>query len=262
MVEYLNLAKAVLAEGKKRTNRTGIDTVSIFGAVLEHDMSKGMPILTTKKVNFKACVHELLWFLKGDTNIKYLTDNGVHIWDAWADKNGDLGPVYGRQWISSGPKKVNQVDYVINEIKNNPYSRRIIIDSWNPSDMQDMALPPCHVLYQFYADPVSKQLSLQVYMRSADIFLGLPFDIAEGALLLSMIAKVTGYTPNKLRYVLGDAHIYVNHLEQIEKQLSRSTFELPKLELPEADSIYDYTFDDIKLIDYKHHSFLKGDVAV
>lgn len=262
MLSYLSLANSVLINGTKRYNRTGIDTISIFGAELVHDMSQGMPVLTTKKINFRACVHELLWFLKGDTNIKYLTDNNVHIWDAWADENGDLGPIYGKQWTQFGPNKVNQIDYVINEIKTNPYSRRIVLCGWNPSDMQDMSVPPCHVLYQFYADPVSKELSLQVYMRSADIFLGLPFDIAEGALLLSMIAKVTGYKPRMLRYMLGDAHIYANHLEQVTTQLGRSTFELPTLELPEKSSIYDYTFEDIKLIDYKHHSFLKGDVAV
>lgn len=262
MKSYLKLAANVFTQGLQRSNRTGVDTLSLFGATLEHNMSEGMPVLTTKKVNFRACIHELLWFLRGDTNIKYLTDNNVHIWDDWADENGDLGPIYGKQWIESGPKKVNQVDYLIKEIRENPLSRRLILDAWSPSDLKEQALPPCHILYQFYAEPNQKNLSLQVYMRSADIFLGLPFDIAEGGLLLHLVSSVTGYTPLKLRYVLGDAHIYVNHLEQMRTQLGRECFSLPRIEINKKESIYDYTIDDIKLVDYKSHSFLKGDVAV
>lgn len=262
MESYKQLAQRVLEYGFRRSNRTGTDALTCFAFNLRHDMREGLPILTTKKINVKACIHELLWFLKGDTNIKYLQDNGVHIWDAWADENGDLGPVYGKQWIASGPKRVNQVKYVIDEIRNNPSSRRLVIDAWNPSDMPDMALPPCHILYQFYADPIGKTLSLSVYMRSADIFLGVPFDIAEGGLLLSLVAKVTGYMPYELYYTFGDAHIYVNHIEQINKQLERCTFVLPTLELPKKDSIFDYTFEDFKIKDYNHHGFLKGEVAV
>lgn len=262
MKEYLNLVTKVLDVGFQRKNRTNVDTISLFGVSFEHNMADGFPILTTKKVNFSACTHELLWFLKGSTNIKYLNDNNIHIWDAWADKKGELGPIYGKQWLSSGVKKVNQIDYVINEIKENPYSRRILLDAWSASDLKEQALPPCHVLYQFYAEPETKELSLQVYMRSADIFLGLPFDIAEGGLLLSMIALITGYTPNILRYVIGDAHVYTNHIAQLGVQLQRECFKLPTLRLAKKESIYEYTIEDIKLIDYKHHSFLKGDIAV
>lgn len=262
MLQYKVLINDIFLFGKHRPNRTGIDTISLFGTQFTHNMQFGLPVMTTKKVNIKACIHELLWFLKGDTNIKYLNDNGVHIWDPWADANGDLGPVYGKQWIESGPNKINQIDFVINEIKTNPYSRRILLDTWNPSDMQDMALPPCHVLYQFYANPATTQLSLQVYMRSADVFLGLPFDIAEGGILLSLIAKVTGYTPYKLRYVIGDAHIYENHISQCKTILERKQYDLPTLILPEKESIYDYRYEDFKIKNYKHHGFLKGDVAV
>lgn len=262
MQSYKNLILSILEHGKDRPNRTGTGARSQFGVAFEHYMDRGLPVLTTKKVNTKACIHELLWFLKGDTNIKYLNDNGVHIWDPWADANGDLGPVYGKQWIESGPNKINQIDFVINEIKTNPHSRRILLDTWNPSDMQDMALPPCHVLYQFYVDPATMQLSLQVYMRSADVFLGLPFDIAEGGILLSLIAKVTGYTPYKLRYVIGDAHIYENHILQVCKLLQRTPLTLPTLILPEKESIYDYKYEDFEIKNYKHHGFLKGDVAV
>lgn len=262
MESYKQLVTQVLACGDGQPNRTGIDTIVDYNLHWQHSMESGLPILTTKKVNYRACIHELLWFLKGSTNIKYLTDNNVHIWDAWADENGDLGPVYGKQWTCSGPNKVDQVQYVINEIKNNPYSRRIILDAWNPSDMPDMALPPCHVLYQFHAQPQFKQLHLSVYMRSADMFLGVPFDIAEGGILLSLIAKITGYKPGMLYYTFGNAHIYTNHLAQIEKQLTREPFELPTLELPKKDSIYDYTFEDFNISGYQSHGFLKGEVAV
>lgn len=262
MESYKELVRTVLAKGVRRANRTGIDGVGIFNIAFRHDMSKGLPILTTKKINVNACIHELLWFLKGGTNIKYLTDNNVHIWDAWADENGDLGPVYGKQWVSSGPKQINQVQKVEDTLKTNPYDRRLIIDAWNPSDLEDMALPPCHILYQFYADPVKKELSLSVYQRSADLFLGVPFDIAEGGLFVSMMAKVIGYTPKELIYTFGDTHIYVNHLKQINKQLDREPFTLPTLELPEKSSVFDYTFEDFKINNYQHHSFLKGSVAV
>lgn len=262
MESYKRLVERILKNGKLRHNRTGIDTISVFGESLEHDMRNGLPLLTTKKVNYKACIHELIWFLKGDTNIKYLNDNGVHIWDAWADENGDLGPVYGKQWVNSGPKHINQVHEVINLINNDPYSRRILINAWNPSDLSDMALPPCHVLYQFYADPESKNLSLCVYMRSADIFLGVPFDIAEGGILLTLISKLTGYTPYKLKYFFGDTHIYVNHMDVIKQQLERNCFELPKLLLPKHNAVEDYKFTDFKIVNYMSHGALKGKVAV
>lgn len=262
MESYKALVKRVLERGSIRQNRTGIQTISVFGESLVHDMRKGMPILTTKKIHIKSCIHELLWFLSGGTNIKYLNDNGVHIWDPWADANGNLGPIYGRQWTNSGPSHVNQVQKAVDLIINDPYSRRIIIDAWNPSDLPNMALPPCHVLYQFYPEPITKELSLSVYMRSADVFLGVPFDIAEGGLLLSMMAQITGYTPAKLIYFFGDTHIYTNHLVQIHKQLSRTCFELPKLVLNKRDSIFDYKFEDFGIVAYMYHPTLKGEVAV
>lgn len=262
METYKALVRRVLEKGKLRKNRTGIDTISTFGESFRHDMRKGMPFLTTKKIHIKSCIHELLWFLKGDTNIKYLNDNGVHIWDPWADSEGNLGPIYGYQWTNSGPNHVNQILNAVDAIKYDSYSRRIIIDAWNPSDLQDMALPPCHILYQFYPDPETKELSLSVYMRSADLFLGVPFDIAEGGLLLSMVAKVTGYIPYELIYIFGDTHIYVNHLEQISEQLKRECFELPKLVLNKLDSIFDYTYNDFNIFGYKCHPALKGKVAV
>lgn len=262
MLNYQKLVSYVLEHGALRENRTGTDAISVFGASLTHDMRIGLPVLTTKKIYIKGCIHELLWFLKGDTNIKYLKDNGVHIWDEWADKDGNLGPVYGKQWISSGEKRINQVQYIIDEIKRNPYSRRIVLDAWSPSDLKDMALPPCHVLYQFYADPASKQLSLNVYMRSGDLFLGVPFDIAEGGLLLSMVAAVTGYKPYMLTYYFGDLHIYVNHLNAVKEQLSREPYSLPKLSLPIKESVFDYKYEDIRILNYKCHPTIKGKVAV
>lgn len=262
MESYKALVERVLERGSIRQNRTGIQTISVFGESLVHDMRNGLPILTTKKIHIKSCIHELLWFLSGDTNIKYLNDNGVHIWDPWADANGNLGPIYGRQWTNSGPNHVNQVQKAVDLINNDPYSRRIIIDAWNPSDQPNMALPPCHILYQFYPEPITKELSLSVYMRSADVFLGVPFDIAEGGLLLSMMAQITGYTPAKLIYFFGDTHIYTNHLQQVHEQLSRTCFELPKLVLNKRDSIFDYKFEDFGIVAYMYHPTLKGSVAV
>ena len=262
MIAYKQLVKKVLGSGELRPNRTGIDTVSLFGETLVHNMQEGLPLLTTKAVNYKACIHELIWFLKGGTNIKYLNDNGVHIWDPWADENGDLGPVYGKQWTDSGFKHVNQVHEVIKLIQEDPYSRRILIDSWSPSELSEMALPPCHVLYQFYAEPKTKNLSLNVYMRSADLFLGVPFDIAEGGMLLTLISKLTGYTPYMLKYFFGDVHIYTNHLGAIKQQISRNCFKLPTLLLPTLSSIEDYKFEDFNIVNYKCHARLKGAVAV
>lgn len=262
MRSYIKLVKDVLADGVRRPNRTGVDTISVFGTRWEHDMRKGFPLLTTKKVNYKACIHELLWFLSGNTNIKYLNDHGVHIWDAWADENGDLGPVYGKQWVDFGPNHVNQVEQLIQGIRHNPYDRRHIICAWNPSDMPEMALPPCHVLYQFYPDPNSRDMDLQVYMRSADLFLGVPFDIAEGALLLSMVAATTGYTPRKLIYVFGDTHVYVNHVEPFKIQFARPVKALPQLRINKKPNIFDYRFGDFEIVDYKHGDPIKAAVAV
>lgn len=262
MDNYKKLVKTVLKYGKLRKNRTGIETLSLFGSNFCHDMQEGLPVLTTKKIYIKGCIHELLWMLHGDTNIKYLVDNNVHIWDEWADSNGDLGPVYGKQWIYSGPNKINQIQYVINEIINNPYSRRIVLDAWSPSELKDMALPPCHVLYQFYAEPDTKQLSLSVYMRSADLFLGVPFDIAEGGILLSLIAKITGYNPNKLIYNFGDIHIYSNHIDLIKMQLLRQCYKLPTLELSYKDNITDYTYNDFNIKNYISHPAIKAQVAI
>lgn len=262
MQSYKDLVHKVLNYGQLRHNRTGVDAISLFGASLRHNMENGMPILTTKKINIKACIYELLWFLKGDTNIKYLNDNGVHIWDAWADENGDLGPVYGKQWRDSGKRHIDQVQNAINLIQNDPLSRRIIIDAWSPSDIFDMALPPCHVLYQFYADPETMNLSLCVYMRSADLFLGVPFDIAEGAMLLQLVATVTGYWCKELIYYFGDTHIYVNHLPQIREQMTRKCYDLPELWLPNKNNIFDFVYEDFHIDNYKCHSALKGEVAV
>ena len=262
MKSYIDLAKHVLKNGVLRPNRTGTNALSVFGTRLEHDMSDGFPLLTTKKMYFRGCIHELLWFLSGSTNVKYLQDNNVHIWDAWADANGELGPVYGKQWTNYGDLGINQVANIIDLIKHNPHSRRILLDAWKADELHRMALPPCHILYQFYANPETKQLDLQVYMRSADVFLGVPFDIAEGGLLLTLIAEVTGYTPNKLIYCFGDTHIYENHIDQMREQVERDLLTLPAIEVAHKDSIFDYKFEDIKLINYSSHNSLKGIVAV
>lgn len=262
MHSYLDLVGKVRLFGKKRSNRTGVDALSFFGLTFKHDMQEGLPFVTVKKLNYRACIYELLWFLKGNTNIKYLVDNGVHIWDAWADKEGNLGPVYGKQWRDSGLKHIDQVQQVIDTIKKDPYSRRLIIDAWSPSELDDMALPPCHILYQFYVEPSEGTLNLSVYMRSADLFLGVPFDIAEGSLLLSLVAKVTGYVPSKLIYTFGDAHIYVNHISAVDTMLRNSPYALPTLNLPFKDSIFDYTFEDFEILNYKSHPFIKADVAI
>lgn len=262
MKAYLDLAKKVLKEGVMRPNRTGTNALSIFGTRFEHNMADGFPLLTTKKMYFRGCIHELLWFLSGSTNIRYLAENNVHIWDAWADADGNLGPVYGKQWISYGDKGINQVANAVELIKSNPFSRRILIDAWKVDELHKMALPPCHILYQFYAEPLSKQLDLQVYMRSADIFLGVPFDIAEGGLLLTLMAEVTGYTPNKLIYCFGDTHIYENHIDQIKEQIERKPLSLPTVNVAPKSDIFDYKFEDIELINYSSHKPLRGVVAV
>lgn len=260
--DYLNACRKIIALGTTMKNRTDTEAINLFGIRLEHDMPLGLPVFTTKKVFFKGCVYELLWFLKGDTNIKYLTDNNIHIWDAWADKQGELGPIYGKQWISCGKHKINQVQNCIDLIKNDPTSRRILIDAWTVDDLPEMALLPCHILYQFYPNVVTKELSMQVYMRSADMFLGIPFDIAEGGLLLELVAKITGYIPHKLIYILGNAHIYTNHIEQMHEQVNRIVKHCPTIDFPKKKSIFDYVYEDFKLLNYNPAGSLPGKIAI
>lgn len=264
MQQYLNLLDHVLKNGVTKSDRTGTGTLSIFGYQMRFDLSEGFPCLTTKKLHLRSIIHELLWFLKGDTNIKYLNDNRVTIWDEWADENGDLGPVYGHQWRSwpaSDGKTIDQISQVINSIKDNPDSRRHIVSAWNVADIDNMALPPCHVLFQFYV--ANGYLSCQLYQRSADIFLGVPFNIASYALLTHMIAQVTGLKPGHFVHTFGDAHIYQNHVEQVKLQLTREPLPLPGLLLnEEVKAIFDFNFDDIKLINYQAHPHIKGDIAV
>ena len=261
---YLDLMRTVLEEGIDRDDRTGTGTRSVFGHQMRFDLSRGFPLVTTKKLHLRSIIHELLWFLRGDTNIAYLKDNGVRIWDAWADENGDLGPVYGYQW-RSWPRPdgghVDQIAQVIEQIRTNPQSRRLIVSAWNPAQVDDMQLPPCHCLFQFYV--ADGRLSCQLYQRSADIFLGVPFNIASYALLLSMVAKVVGLLPGEFIHTLGDAHLYSNHLEQAREQLSRTPKAPPRLVLaPDVDDLFAFTFDDIRLEGYDAHPHIKAKVAV
>ena len=264
MKQYLDLLDRVLSEGAKKEDRTGTGTLSVFGHQMRFDMADGFPMLTTKKLHLKSIIYELLWFLKGDTNIKYLTDNGVRIWNEWADENGDLGHVYGYQWRSwpdYNGGHIDQISEVINTIKNNPDSRRIIVSSWNVGDLNNMNLPPCHAFFQFYV--ANGKLSLQLYQRSADIFLGVPFNIASYALLLKMMAQVTGLQEGDFVHTFGDAHIYTNHLEQVKLQLSRELRPLPNIKInPDVKSIFDFQFEDFQLENYDPHPHIKGIVAV
>ena len=264
MRQYLELLARVMDEGVDRGDRTGTGTRGVFGHQMRFDLADGFPLLTTKKLHLKSIVHELIWFLKGDTNIKYLQENGVKIWDAWADENGNLGPVYGKQWrrwVGPDGQVIDQISQVIEAIKTNPYSRRHIVSAWNPADVEDMALPPCHCLFQFFV--ADGQLSCQLYQRSADIFLGVPFNIASYALLTHMMAQVSGLEPGEFVHSFGDAHIYKNHLEQVKLQIMREPRPLPKLTLnPDIKSIFDFTGDDIKIAGYKPHPHIKGKVAV
>lgn len=264
MQKYHELLKKVLETGTKKTDRTGTGTRSIFGYQMRYDLSEGFPLVTTKKVHLKSIIYELLWFLKGDTNIKFLTDNGVTIWNEWADENGDLGVVYGKQWRSwESPfgDGIDQIKNVINQIKTNPDSRRLIVSAWNVADLPDMALPPCHLLFQFYV--ADGKLSLQLYQRSADLFLGVPFNIASYALLLMMVAQVTGLEAGDFVHTIGDAHIYENHVEQVELQLSREIRDLPKMQLnPNVKHIDDFSYDDFTLSDYNPHPLIKAKVAI
>ncbi|MBT5383425.1 MAG: thymidylate synthase [Kordiimonadaceae bacterium] len=264
MKQYLDLAQRILDEGTTKSDRTGTGTKSVFGHQMRFNLSDGFPILTTKKLHLKSIVHELLWFIAGDTNIKYLQDNGVRIWDDWADKNGDLGPVYGHQWRSwpvPNGDTVDQIKNVIHMVKNNPDSRRLIVSAWNVADVDHMALPPCHCLFQFYV--ADGKLSCQLYQRSADVFLGVPFNIASYALLNMMVAQVCGLEAGDFIHTFGDAHLYLNHMEQIDLQLSRDLMVLPTMKInPDVKSIFDFKFEDFELNNYEAHPHIKGMVAV
>ena len=264
MKQYLDLLDHVLQNGTVKEDRTGTGTKSVFGYQMRFNLEDGFPLLTTKKLHTKSIIHELLWFLKGETNIKYLQDNGVRIWNEWADENGDLGPVYGsqwRSWINAKGETIDQISQVIDSIKNNPDSRRHIVNAWNVGEIDNMALPPCHILFQFYV--ANGKLSCQLYQRSADIFLGVPFNIASYAMLLSMVAQVTGLKPGEFVHTLGDAHIYLNHIEQVKEQLSRTPYSLPQLEINrDVKSIFDFTFEDFKIKNYNSHPHIKGEIAI
>jgi len=264
MQQYLELMQHVLNNGTKKEDRTGTGTVSVFGYQMRFNLADGFPVVTTKKLHLRSIIHELLWFLKGDTNIRYLKENGVRIWDEWADENGELGPVYGSQWRSwptPDGRHIDQISQVVEQIKNNPDSRRIIVSAWNVAEVENMALPPCHAFFQFYV--ADGKLSCQLYQRSADIFLGVPFNIASYALLTMMMAQVCGLEAGDFVHTLGDAHLYSNHLEQTELQLSRSPYPLPTMKInPDSKDIFDFTYDDFELVGYQSHPHIKGAVAV
>ena len=264
MKQYLDLMQHVLDKGVRKEDRTGTGTLSVFGYQMRFDLGAGFPALTTKKVHLRSIIHELLWFLKGDTNIKYLRDNGVSIWDEWADDNGDLGPVYGYQWRSwpaANGEHIDQISQVLEQLRNNPDSRRIIVSAWNVGEIQNMALPPCHAFFQFYV--AEGRLSCQLYQRSADIFLGVPFNIASYALLTMMVAQVTGLKAGDFVHTLGDAHLYSNHLEQVRTQLQRETRRLPVMKInPAVDDLFAFRFEDFELVDYDPHPHIKAPVAV
>ena len=264
MRQYLDLLKRVKEEGSIKDDRTGTGTTSIFGHQMRFDLSEGFPCLTTKKLHLRSIIYELLWFIKGDTNVKYLQDNGVRIWNEWADDKGDLGPIYGYQWRSwpnYNGETIDQIKEVIETIKTNPNSRRMLVSAWNVGCLDQMKLPPCHILFQFYV--VNGKLSMQLYQRSADIFLGVPFNIASYALLLQMVAQVTGLEPGEFIHTLGDAHIYNNHLEQVDLQLSREPKALPQLKInPEIKSIDNFDFSDFSLENYNSHPHIAGEVSI
>ncbi len=264
MKQYLDLLDRILKEGVRKEDRTGTGTISVFGHQMRFNMEEGFPLLTTKKLHLKSIIHELLWFLNGDTNVKYLQDNGVRIWNEWADENGDLGHIYGYQWRSWPDYEgghIDQISEVVNTLKTNPDSRRIIVNAWNVGDIKNMNLPPCHAFFQFYV--ADGKLSLQLYQRSADTFLGVPFNIASYALLLKMMAQVCGLKEGDFVHTLGDAHIYTNHLEQVREQLSREPRHLPTMKInPDVKSIFDFKYEDFELSDYDPHPHIKGVVAV
>jgi thymidylate synthase len=264
MKQYLNLLDRILTEGVKKTDRTGTGTISVFGHQMRFDMADGFPLLTTKKLHLKSIIHELLWFLAGDTNVRYLQENGVRIWNEWADENGELGPVYGHQWRSWPDYKggtIDQIANVVDLIKHHPDSRRMVVSAWNPAEIDEMALPPCHCLFQFYV--ADGRLSLQLYQRSADTFLGVPFNIASYALLLQMMAQVTGLQPGEFIHTTGDTHLYLDHLDQARLQLTREPRPLPKMVInPDVKSIFDFHYDDFQLEGYDPHPHIKATVSV
>jgi thymidylate synthase len=264
MRQYLDLMKDILENGTVKTDRTGTGTLSVFGRQLRFDLSKGFPMVTTKKLHLRSIIYELLWFLKGETNIKYLKDNGVSIWDEWADENGELGPVYGSQWRSwptPDGRRIDQIAQVIKQIKNKPDSRRHIVTAWNPAEVDKMALPPCHALFQFYV--ADGKLSCQLYQRSADYFLGVPFNIASYALLVYMFAQQCDLELGEFVWTGGDVHLYSNHIEQVKLQLSREPFPLPQLNIKrKPDSIFDYQFEDFEIVNYQAHPGIKAPIAV
>lgn len=264
MQQYLDLLQRTINEGVRKEDRTGTGTISIFGHQSRYNLSEGFPVLTTKKLHLRSIIHELLWFLNGDTNIKYLTDNGVRIWNEWADDDGNLGHIYGYQWRSwpdYNGGHIDQISQVVETIKNNPDSRRILVSSWNVGDLDNMNLPPCHAFFQFYV--ADGKLSLQLYQRSADIFLGVPFNIASYALLLKMMAQVTGLEEGDFVHTFGDAHIYLNHLEQVDLQLSRSPRNLPEMRInPDVKDIFSFRYEDFELVNYDPHPHIKGEVSI
>lgn len=263
-LQYLQLLQKIIAHGIKKGDRTGTGTLSLFGHQMRHDLEKGFPLLTTKYLHLKSVIYELLWFLRGDTNIRYLNDNGVTIWNEWADENGDLGPVYGYQWRSwptPDGRHIDQLARVVEEIRTNPDSRRLLVSAWNVADLDKMALPPCHCLFQFYV--ADGCLSCQLYQRSADVFLGVPFNIASYALLTYMVAQVTGLRPGEFIHTFGDVHLYLNHLEQAKEQLARRPYELPDIRLnPNKTSLFDFDYMDFILVGYKSHPPIKAPIAI
>ncbi len=264
MKQYLDLMRTILDEGHYKADRTGTGTYSIFGYQMRFDLQKGFPLLTTKKLHLRSIIYELLWFLRGDTNIQYLHDHNVTIWDEWADEHGDLGPVYGKQWrswVAPDGRVIDQITNLIEQLKRNPDSRRLIVSAWNPADVDQMALPPCHTMFQFYAN--DGQLSCQLYQRSADVFLGVPFNIASYALLTMMVAQICGLKAKDFVHTFGDAHIYSNHVEQAKLQLSRDPRPLPQIRInPDVKSIFDFQYEDFTLENYDPHPHIKADVAV
>jgi len=264
MKEYLDLMKHVLENGTQKGDRTGTGTRSVFGYQMRYDLNDGFPLVTTKHLHLKSIIHELLWFLDGDTNVKYLKENGVRIWDEWADDQGELGPVYGHQWRSwptNSGETIDQIAQVIEQIRTTPNSRRLIVSAWNVADIEQMKLPPCHCFFQFYV--AEGRLSCQLYQRSADIFLGVPFNIASYALLTLMVAQVCGLKPGEFVHTLGDAHLYINHIDQAILQLTRAPYPLPQMNInPNVRSIFDFTYDDFDLVDYQHYATIKAAVAV
>lgn len=264
MQQYLDLMRHVRDQGCQKGDRTGTGTVSVFGYQMRFDLSESFPLLTTKRLHLRSIIYELLWFLRGETNIHYLKEKGVSIWDEWADKTGELGPVYGYQWRSwptADGRHIDQISQVIEQLKKTPDSRRLIVSAWNVADIENMALPPCHAFFQFYV--ADGKLSCQLYQRSADIFLGVPFNIASYALLTLMVAQVTGLKPGEFIHTLGDAHLYLNHLEQAELQLARDPYPLPQIKLnPAVTSIFDFTYEDFEVVSYQYHPHIKAPVAI